>query len=247
MDRGLARQRALDQAVERVKAAMAMIVETHRLVGGKWEDACPRAIWVAERIEWRRKVLALREAATLVPALLHDVQPCHNLLGVWTGWRCSRCRRWTRSSQAQSAFAQATCLGCTWASVLAETRRQAWFVQGRPIMQHGDLLWCLRCGRYTNLSLVGLRFCCLGSPTHKSRLAKLRKGCRSLTGAFLGVPERAMGDAWWRSTARSRERSGHEALVIELGCISACEAAALDPFDDGLEYTVASGDGAEEG
>ena len=68
-----------------------------------------------------------------------------------------------------------------------------------------------------------------------------------MTGAFLGVPERAMGDAWWRSEARTRERSCRDVLVIEMGCISACEAAALDPFDEGLEYSVASGVVAEEG
>ena len=82
LDRGWARQWALDQAAERVKAAMAVIVETHQLVDGRWEDACSRAIWEAERIERRRKVLALKEAVAPFPLRLHGVQPCHNLLGV---------------------------------------------------------------------------------------------------------------------------------------------------------------------
>ena len=63
MDLGWARQWPLNKASERVKVAMGMAIATHCITEGVWDDACPRAIWEADRIERRREVLAQRAVA----------------------------------------------------------------------------------------------------------------------------------------------------------------------------------------
>ena len=102
-------------------------------------------------------------------------------------------------------------------------RQQCWVVEGHTIMTVGPLLWCLRCGKYTESSLKGFKMRCEGRPANPSRHNNNKPGRRPSTGKYLGEPGRAMGEAWWQVTARGtnlarneRERGG---LTVELGVI----------------------------
>ena len=91
-------------------------------------------------------------------------------------------------------------------------------------LQNGTWLWCLKCGSYTSQALVGLRHRRKGASTNSSRVAKLGKGCPSLSGWFVGEPVRPMGEAWWHTTARTRVRNSRDVLVVELCTISVGDA-----------------------
>ena len=107
-------------------------------------------------------------------------------------------------------------------------------VQGHPIMTAGALLWSLRCGRYTDRTLKGLKYWCTGTPTNVTRLKKLREGRRPVGGHYLGELARAMGDAWWNTTTRgtnvARNRRDREVLSVVLASLPEQEATGI-PFE----------------
>ena len=84
-------------------------------------------------------------------------------------------------------------------------------------MANGALLWCLRCARYTERTLKGLREVCQGRPLNATRAKKLRQGRHPITGRWLGQPQRASGETWWSAVVKPRDRSNREGLSIVLG------------------------------
>ena len=199
-----------------------MILERHALVDSNWNDLCPKAEWQAAQ----DKKKGQRGGGLVVSKeglLRHRIQPYCNLGGQQIGWSCDRCRAWTRTPQALERWARIPCNAQKCVKWGLQARQQCWLVQGHPIMKAGSVLWCLRCGKYTESSLKGLKMRCEGRPANPSRHNKLKQGRHPITGKYLGEPSRAMGEAWWQVIARGtnlarneRERGG---LVIELGVL----------------------------
>ena len=152
MDRGYGTEMALHVEMANVEQAATMILERYASVDSNWNDLCPKAEWQAAQ----NKKKGQRGGGLVVSKegmLRHSSQPYCNLEGQQIGRSCDRCRAWTKKPQALERWARTPCNAQKWVKWGMQARQHLWLVQGHPIMKAGPLLWCLRCGKYTEPSL----------------------------------------------------------------------------------------------
>ena len=251
LDRGFGREQALEEEGQKVVQAAGMILERHAMVDSVWSDVCPRAEWEALKASKlaRKEDIAIVEAER--PARLqHDIVAYKDLAGRHAGWCCQRCRAWTRKPRAFARWKESSCKEGKWREWGIQVRKQCWMAQGHPLMRAGELIWCLRCGKYTAKTLKGLKAWCTGRPANSTRLRKLQQGRHPIDGGFLGEPQRAMGEAWWEATARhtnlARNQRDRLGITIVLGSLPDAWAEEI-PFEP-PEFEVEDEEGfVEEG